>query len=73
MLGPGRQRACTSAAYSAAAAVIGEIGKDASEMVDAGGLALMPGTIDLRTRYDAQVTSDPTLSPSPSLGVTTAR
>jgi N-acyl-D-aspartate/D-glutamate deacylase len=41
-------------------------------MVDAGGLALMPGTIDLRTHYDAQVTWDPTLSPSPSLGVTTA-
>src|SRR5215472_13158862 len=53
MLGPGRQRACTSAAYSAAAAVIGKIGKDASEMVDAGGLTLMPGTIDLRTHYDA--------------------
>ena len=53
-------------------AAIGEIGKDASEMVDAGGLALMPGIIDLHTHYDAQVTWDPTLSPSPSLGVTTA-
>jgi N-acyl-D-amino-acid deacylase len=53
-------------------AAIGEIGKDASEMVDAGGLALIPGIIDLHTHYDAQVTWDPTLSPSPSLGVTTA-
>ncbi len=35
---------------------IGEIGKDASETVDAGGLALMPGIIDLHTHYDAQVT-----------------
>jgi N-acyl-D-amino-acid deacylase len=52
-------------------AAIGEIGADAAEIVDAGGLALMPGIIDLHTHYDAQVTWDPTLSPSPSLGVTT--
>jgi N-acyl-D-aspartate/D-glutamate deacylase len=49
---------------------IGDLGKDALETVDAGGLALMPGIIDLHTHYDAQVTWDPTLSPSPSLGVT---
>src|SRR5882757_4746686 len=53
-------------------AAIGEVGKDASEIVDAGGLALMPGMIDIHTHSDAQVTWDPTLSPSPSLGVTTA-
>src|SRR6202022_4385463 len=53
-------------------AAIGEVGKDASEIVDAGGLALMPGIIDLYTHYDAQVTWDPHLYPSPSLGVTTA-
>ena len=52
-------------------AAIGEIGSDAAEIVDAGGLALMPGIIDIHTHYDAQVTWDPTLSPSPSLGVTT--
>ena len=51
---------------------IGEVAKDATKIVDAGGLALMPGIIDLHTHYDAQVTWDPTLSPSPSLGVTTA-
>ena len=50
----------------------GNLGKDAVEVVDAGGLTLMPGIIDLHTHYDAQVTWDPTLSPSPSLGVTTA-
>ena len=42
------------------------------QTLDAGGLALMPGIIDLHTHYDAQVTWDPTLSPSPALGVTTA-
>jgi len=35
-------------------AAIGEVGNDASEIVDAGGLALMPGIIDLHTHYDAQ-------------------
>ena len=44
----------------------------AKQTLDAGGLALMPGIVDLHTHYDAQVTWDPTLSPSPSLGVTTA-
>ena len=42
------------------------------EVVDAGGLALMPGIVDVHTHYDAQVTWDPTLSPSVQLGVTTA-
>jgi N-acyl-D-aspartate/D-glutamate deacylase len=53
---------------------IAEIGKSLSgkEMVDAGGLALMPGIIDNHTHYDAQITWDPMLAPSPSLGVTTA-
>jgi N-acyl-D-amino-acid deacylase len=51
---------------------IGQVGSDAGEVIDAGGLALMPGIIDLHTHYDAQVTWDPTLSASPSLGVTTA-
>ena len=41
------------------------------ESVNAAGLALMPGIIDTHTHYDAQITWDPALSPSPSLGVTT--
>jgi N-acyl-D-aspartate/D-glutamate deacylase len=49
-------------------AAIGDLGKDAPEIFDAGGLALMPGIIDLHTHYDAQVTWDPTLSPSPRSG-----
>ncbi len=53
-----------------------EIGKkvkgQSRETLDAGGLALMPGIIDNHTHYDAQITWDPHLSPSPALGVTTA-
>jgi N-acyl-D-aspartate/D-glutamate deacylase len=44
----------------------------AKQTLDAGGLALMPGIVDVHTHYDAQVTWDPKLSPSPALGVTTA-
>ena len=51
---------------------IGSTSEAAHETIDAQGLALMPGIIDLHTHYDAQVTWDRTMSPSPALGVTTA-
>jgi len=44
----------------------------ARDVVDAGGLALMPGIIDSHTHFDAQLTWDPYVRPSPALGVTTA-
>jgi N-acyl-D-amino-acid deacylase len=53
-------------------AEIGRVTGAARRTVEADGLALMPGIVDVHTHYDAQVTWDPTLSPSPSLGVTTA-
>ncbi len=51
---------------------IDTVNSKANQMVDAKGLSLMPGIVDLHTHFDAQVTWDKTLSPSPALGVTTA-
>jgi N-acyl-D-amino-acid deacylase len=48
----------------------GDLGP-ARERVDAGGLVLAPGIVDLHTHYDAQLTWDPFATPSTSLGVTT--
>jgi N-acyl-D-amino-acid deacylase len=55
--------------------IISQLGKaegPARTTIDADGLALMPGIIDNHTHYDAQITWDPGLAPSPALGVTTA-
>jgi N-acyl-D-amino-acid deacylase len=51
---------------------VGAVDGAAREVVEADGLALMPGIIDNHTHYDAQITWDPGVSPSPQLGVTTA-
>jgi N-acyl-D-aspartate/D-glutamate deacylase len=52
-------------------AAIGRINDAVAQSVDAKGMVLAPGAVDLHTHYDAQVTWDPTCSPSPALGVTT--
>ncbi len=44
----------------------------ATETIDAKGLALMPGIIDSHTHFDAQITWDSYVRPSPAMGVTTA-
>jgi N-acyl-D-amino-acid deacylase len=53
-------------------AALGEVDGTGATEIDAGDLALMPGIVDNHTHYDAQITWDPQLSPSPQLGVTTA-
>ena len=52
-------------------AEVGQISGAAKETVDATGLVLAPGIVDVHTHYDAQLTWDSNATPSPSMGVTT--
>jgi N-acyl-D-aspartate/D-glutamate deacylase len=53
-------------------AVVGGTADAGHHEIDADGRVLAPGIVDNHTHYDAQVTWDPTVRPSPALGVTTA-
>ena len=70
--GEAPQRGDVAVAGGRIVRVAPRIAEAAARTVDADGLALMPGIIDSHTHFDAQITWDPTLSPSPALGVTTA-
>lgn len=52
-------------------AALGEDLGDSAERLDAEGLTLAPGIVDLHTHFDAQLTWDPYATPSNALGVTT--
>ena len=52
-------------------AEVGRVSGAAKQTVDAHGLVLAPGIVDVHTHYDAQLTWDSNATPSPALGVTT--
>ena len=72
--GTGAEPAIKDVAVSAGkiSGIAQNIPENARQIIDGTGLALMPGIIDSHTHFDAQITWDATLKPSPALGVTTA-
>jgi N-acyl-D-aspartate/D-glutamate deacylase len=53
-------------------AAIGEVSGDAEEIIDAAGMVVSPGFVDIHTHLDAQIGWDPDMTPVSWHGVTTA-
>lgn len=53
-------------------AAIGQLEGDAERVIDAEGLIVTPGFVDIHTHYDGQISWDADLAPSSLHGVTTA-
>src|SRR5215470_4057012 len=70
----GLGRPAREGAVAVAGGRIAAVGRDvgaARQRIDAQGLVLAPGIVDIHTHYDAQLTWDPFATPSTALGVTT--
>lgn len=52
-------------------AAVGEVSGEATEEIDASGMVVTPGFVDVHTHYDGQATWDPEMAPSSWHGVTT--
>jgi len=51
---------------------VGEVAGEGRREIDAAGLLVTPGWVDIHTHYDGQATWDPVMAPSSWHGVTTA-
>lgn len=49
----------------------GKVSGEAKQIIDADGMVVTPGWVDVHTHYDGQVTWDEDLEPSATNGVTT--